>query len=135
LELEFDREQAQQKHPHNKRCQHGCHDNRRISQHHGVFHPSGFAFKQISSRLNQNGLVRFQIFLDGFYAVAGIGDPDGVGLAQFVMHQQFANHSHLKIGFWHPPELTGFQRLLANAVGRLNFYHGSFCALIFCYTS
>jgi hypothetical protein len=75
------------------------------------------------AQLNQDGLVRFQIFLDGLYAVARIGDADGVGLAQFVMHQQFADHSHLKISFRHPPELAGFQRLLADATGRLGFCH------------
>src|SRR5208282_4956755 len=32
--------------------------------------------KEICQCLNQDGLVRFQIFLDGLYAVAGIGDAD-----------------------------------------------------------
>jgi hypothetical protein len=36
--------------------------------------------KQIAPRLNQDGLVRFQIFLNGFYALAEIGDANGVGL-------------------------------------------------------
>ena len=42
-------------------------------------------------RSSQDGLVRFQIFLNGLDAIAGIGDADGVGPAEFVMHQQFAD--------------------------------------------
>jgi hypothetical protein len=80
--------------------------------------------EKISLRLNQNRFIRFQIFLDGFYSVAGIGDADGVGLAKFVMHEQFADHSDLKIRLGHAPDLTGFQRFLGNAAGRFNFYHG-----------
>ena len=42
--------------------------------------------------LNQDGLLRFQIFLNGFYAIAGIGDADGVGLAQFaIIHWDIAS--------------------------------------------
>jgi hypothetical protein len=85
--------------------------------------------------LSQDGLLGFQIFFNGFYAIAGIGDADGVVPAQFVMHQQFANHSHFKFCFRHAPELTGFQVLLANAAGRLDFCHGPSCALSFGYTS
>jgi len=69
----------------------------------------------ILRRLNQDGLVRFQIFLNGFYAIARIGDPDGVRLAQFVMHQQFADHSHLEVCMRHAPKLTRFQNWSANA--------------------
>jgi hypothetical protein len=87
--------------------------------------------KQISPHLNQDGFVGLEIFLDGLDAVAGIGDTDGVGLAQLVMHEEFADHSHLKIRLSHSPELAGFQRLLAGTAGWLNFYHGEFCALIF----
>jgi len=65
--------------------------------------------------LNQNSFVRFQIFLDGLDTVAGIGDTDGVGLAEFVMHEEFADHSHLKICFRHAPNLTGFEWFLDNA--------------------
>jgi hypothetical protein len=57
-------------------------------------------------------------------------DADGVGFAQFVMHQQFANHDHLKIRLRHAPELTGFQGLLGDAVRRPAFIHGPFCALL-----
>jgi len=57
--------------------------------------------------LNQDRLFRLQEFLNGFYVVAGIWDADGVGPAQFVMHQQFTYHSHPKIRFRHVPELTG----------------------------
>jgi hypothetical protein len=67
--------------------------------------------KQIPPDLNQYGFVRFQIFFDGFYAIARISHTDGIGLAQFVMHQQLANHSHLKIRLGHTPDLTGFQGL------------------------
>ena len=82
--------------------------------------------------LSQDGLLCFQIFLNGFYEIAGIGDADGVGLAQFVMHQQFANHSHLKIRFRHAPELTGCQGLLAvNAARSFGFFHGQSCDLTF----
>jgi hypothetical protein len=81
--------------------------------------------------LRQDGLLGFQIFFNGFYAIAGIGDADGVGPAQFVMHQQLANHDHLKIRFRHAPELSGFQGLLANAGRRLDFLHGQSCALTF----
>jgi hypothetical protein len=88
---------------------------------------------EISSKkwLSQDGLLRFEIFLDGFYAIAGIGDADGVESAQFVMHQQFANHEHLEIRFRHAPELTGFQGLLSNAGRSLDFLHGPSCALTF----
>jgi hypothetical protein len=78
--------------------------------------------------LSQNSLLRFQILLNGFYAVAGVGDADGVGLAQFVMHQQFANHSHSKIRIGHVPELTGCQKGLNNAARSLDFLHGRSCA-------
>ncbi|MGH7979735.1 MAG: hypothetical protein ACREE6_10200, partial [Limisphaerales bacterium] len=85
----------------------------------------------ISTDLNEDGFVRFQKFLDGFYSIAGIGDAKGVWFTQFVMHQQFANHSHLKICFRHPPDLTGFQRLLAGAASRLDFCHNEHhCASI-----
>jgi hypothetical protein len=83
----------------------------------------------ISICSNQDGLVRLEIFLDGLDAVAGIGHADGVGLAEFVMHEEFADHPDLKIGLGHAPELAGFQGLLAGAAGRFNFYHGSSCAL------
>jgi hypothetical protein len=83
------------------------------------------------SASSQDGLPGFQIFLNGFYAIAGIGDADGVGLAQFVMHQQFANHSHFKFCFRHAPELAGFQGLLVNAAGRFDIFHGQYCPLIF----
>jgi hypothetical protein len=80
--------------------------------------------------LSQHSLLRFQILLDGFDAIAGMGDADGVGLAQFVMHEQFPNHDHQKIRFRHAPELTGFQGWLANAPGRLYFFHVPSCAMI-----
>jgi hypothetical protein len=83
-----------------------------------------------SSALSQDGLLRLQIFLNDFYTIAGMGDADGVRLAQFVMHQQFANHHHLQIRFHHAPELTGFQEWWANAVRSYAFIHGPFCALI-----
>jgi hypothetical protein len=86
-----------------------------------------FLEKRVSS---QDGLLRSEIFLNGFDAIAGIGDADGVGLGQFVMHQQFANHEHLKIRFRHAPELAGGQWLLANAARGLDFFHGQFCAFI-----
>ena len=73
--------------------------------------------------LSQHSLLRFQIFLDGFDAIAGMGDADGVGLAQFVMHEQFPNHDHQKIRFRHAPELTGFQELLADGARGLIFFH------------
>jgi len=81
--------------------------------------------------LREDGLLRFQIFLNGFYASDGIGAADGVRLDQFVMHQQFANHSHSKIRSRHAPELTGCQRLLNNAARSLDFLHGRCCALTF----
>jgi hypothetical protein len=58
---------------------------------------------------NQDRLVLFQIFLHGRFATDGVGNSDGIGLGQFVMHQPFANESHPEIHFRHPPELTGFQ--------------------------
>jgi hypothetical protein len=79
-------------------------------------------------RLNQNRLVRLQIFLNGFYAIAGIGDPDGARLAQFVMHQQFANHAYLESCFRHAPDLTGFQWLQMNATNQPDFAHARVCA-------
>jgi hypothetical protein len=84
-----------------------------------------------SIELNEDGLLRFQISLNGSYAIAGIGDAAGVGLAQFVMDQQFANHSDLKIAFRHAPELTGCQRGLNNAARSLDFLHGQSCAYAF----
>jgi hypothetical protein len=83
------------------------------------------------SLLNQDGLLCFQIFLNGFYGTAGIGAADGVRLNQFIMHQQFANYSHPKIRFGHAPELTGCQGWLNNAVRSLDFLHGQSCALTF----
>jgi hypothetical protein len=73
--------------------------------------------------LNQNGLVILQIFFDGGYAAAGIGDPEGVRFAQFVMHQQFANHSNPEMGFRHVPDLTRFQGLWATAAARFALSH------------
>ena len=73
--------------------------------------------------LNQNGLVLLQIFFDGCYAAAGIGDPEGVRFAQFVMHQQFANHSNPEMGLRHVPDLTRFQGLRATAPARFAFTH------------
>jgi hypothetical protein len=80
--------------------------------------------KANSLRLNQDGVVLFQIFLNGFYAFARIGNAGCVGLAQFVMYEQFADHCHLKVCVRHTPELTGFQRLLGNAARQLDFDHG-----------
>ncbi|HXR03620.1 MAG TPA: hypothetical protein VN836_02810 [Verrucomicrobiae bacterium] len=85
--------------------------------------------------LHQNRVVHLQIFLDGFYAIAGIGNPNGVWLAQVVMHQQFADHSHAETGFWHAPHLTGFQRLQTNATNRPDLPHVLACAGIFNYAS
>ena len=67
---------------------------------------------QNRTRLNQNGLVRFQIFVDGFNAVDGIGDADGIRFSQFVMHQQFAHHGYPENCLSHTPDLTICQRLL-----------------------
>jgi hypothetical protein len=39
------------------------------------------------------------------------------------MHQPFANEFHPEIQFCHSPDLTGFQRLQANAACRLYFPH------------
>jgi hypothetical protein len=64
---------------------------------------------------NQDRLVLFQIFLHGRFATDGVGNSDGGGLGQLVMHQRFANESHPKIHFRHPPELTGFQWLQTNS--------------------
>jgi len=65
------------------------------------------AAKENHQSLDQNSLLRFQISLNGSYAIAGIGDAAGVRLAQFIMHQQFANHPHSKFRIRHAPELTG----------------------------
>jgi hypothetical protein len=73
--------------------------------------------------------VILQIFFDGGYAAAGIGDPDGVRFAQFVMHQQFANHCNPEMSFRHMPDLTSFQGLLATAAAQLAFAHNSYPAL------
>jgi hypothetical protein len=81
--------------------------------------------------LCQDGPLRFQKFLNVFYGITGIGDADGVGLAEFVMDQQFANHSHLQIPFRHAPELTSSQRGLNNAERSFVFLHGRSCALTF----
>jgi hypothetical protein len=72
--------------------------------------------------------VVLQIFLNGFDATAGIGDPEGVRFAQFVMDQQFANHSNLEMGFRHVPDLTSFQGSRAKAAARLAFFHDLSCA-------
>jgi hypothetical protein len=77
----------------------------------------------------QDGLLGSQIFLNGFYAIAGIGDAHSVDSAQFVMHQQFAHRDHLKIRLRHAPELARFQRLLGSAASRLVFCHGLSCTL------
>ncbi len=58
---------------------------------------------------NQDGLVLFQIFLNGRYPTAGVGASDGVGFGELVMHQQLANEPHPEIQFCHSPDLTGFQ--------------------------
>jgi hypothetical protein len=64
---------------------------------------------------NQDRLVLFEIFLHGGFTTDGVGNSDGVGLGQLVMHQCFANESHPEIHFRHPPELTGFQWLQTNS--------------------
>jgi len=61
----------------------------------------------------RTALFFFKIFLNGRYTTAGVGASDGVGFGEFVMHQQFANHSHAEIQFCHSPDLTGFQWLQA----------------------
>jgi hypothetical protein len=75
-----------------------------------------------SSRLSQDGLVRFQIFLNGFYPIAGSGDPFGVRLAQLVMYQQFADRLHTEMRIRHTPDLTGCQWLPTNAANHLCFH-------------
>ncbi|HLZ53157.1 MAG TPA: hypothetical protein VKS19_01645 [Verrucomicrobiae bacterium] len=72
---------------------------------------------------NQNGLVPFQKFLNGASAANGVGNSDGVGLGQFVMHQPFADEAHLEIQSRHPPDLTGFQWLRPNPTCGLGFAH------------
>jgi hypothetical protein len=95
----------------------------------------GRSDKSSLKQLSQNGLLAFQIFLNGFDAIAGIGNADGVVPAQFVVNQQFANHNHLKIRLLHAPELPCCQGLLGDAGRGLRFLHGSSCALTFDLTS
>jgi hypothetical protein len=80
------------------------------------------------NELSQDGLLRFQMYLNGFYGIDGIEAADGVGLDQFVMHKQFANHGHSKIRSRHAPKLTGGQRLLDNVARGRDFLHGQSCA-------
>jgi hypothetical protein len=130
-ELAFDHQQAQKKHTYNQCRRHSSDDNpENRSVPWGVI-PIGFRAEEIPQRSSQDGFVRLQIFFDGLDRVAGIGDADGVWLAEFVMHEQFADHSHLKIRIGHAPELAVFQWLLANAWSGLNFYHAQCCALTF----
>jgi hypothetical protein len=76
---------------------------------------------------NQNGLVLFQIFLNGRSAADGVGNSDGIGLGQFIMDQPLTDESHLKIQSRHPPDLTGFQWLQTNSARGLNFSHVAVC--------
>jgi hypothetical protein len=78
----------------------------------------------------QDGFVFFQKRLNGFDAAAGIGDPDGVGLPQFVIHEQLAHPAYEQIRVRHAPKLTRFQRWLDNAISRLDFDHVLSCAYI-----
>jgi len=82
-------------------------------------------------KLSQDGLVCFQIFLNGLDAVARMGDAHGVVPTQFVMHQQFAHHDYLKFRLRHVPMLAGDEDLLANRAGVLDFFHGPCCAFAF----
>jgi hypothetical protein len=77
--------------------------------------------------LNQNSFVIFQVFFDGGYAAARIRNAEGVRFAQFVMYQQFANHSNPEMGLRHVPDLTRFQRLWAKAAAQLAISHGLCC--------
>jgi hypothetical protein len=86
---------------------------------------------RLTSRLNQDGLVVLEIFFDGLDAVAGIGYADCVGLAEFVVNEKFADHSHLKVRLGHAPQLAGFQRFLVDAAGWFYIPHARACALMF----
>lgn len=68
--------------------------------------------------------MRFQIFFDVGNAVDGIGDADGVRLAQFVMHQQFAHQGHSENPLSHAPDLS-FGQLQWRAEGKyfVHFYY------------
>jgi hypothetical protein len=94
----------------------------------GDFH--GTSVETSLTRSSQDGLVLFQVFLNGFDAIAGIGHADGIGLAELVMDEQLADRLHTEMSIRHAPELAGFQWLI-NVANRLGFYHGSSCALTF----
>jgi hypothetical protein len=78
---------------------------------------------------SQDGFVRFEIFLDGVDGAAGIGHADGIRLAEFVMHEEFADHADLKVRAGHAPDLTGDETVRTNTRGAGNFYHAVSCAL------
>jgi hypothetical protein len=78
---------------------------------------------------SQDGFIGFKIFLDGVDGAAGIGDADSIGLAEFVMHEEFADHADMEIGTGHMPNLTGDKSVRTNARGARNFYHAVSCAL------
>ena len=73
--------------------------------------------------LNQDRPVLFQIFFHGRPAGDGIGNSNGVGLGQFIMHQPLAHESNPEIQFGHAPELTGFQWFQTKAGRKLGFSH------------
>jgi hypothetical protein len=76
----------------------------------------------------QNGLVLLEIFFHGRLGTDGIGRSDGVGLGQFVMHQQFADESNLQVQLRHAPDLAGFQRLQTGTASQLDVPHARVCA-------
>ena len=77
--------------------------------------------------LSQGSLVCFQILLNGFNAVARVAGVEGIGLSQFVMHEQLAHHDYMQVCFSHAPELTSCQMWSDNAIHRIKFYHVISC--------
>src|SRR5665213_1769935 len=82
------------------------------------------------SCLDEDGLVLLEEFFDGGDAADGVGNPDGVGLGELVVDEQFADRFHLEIEFGHAPDLAVCQWLPADARGRLVFNHVPACAII-----
>jgi hypothetical protein len=89
----------------------------------GADRPFRLSFGDRGLLPHEDSLVLLQIFLHGRFGTAGVGDANSIGLGQFVVDQQFADHSHLEIHFGHAPDLTFGEGLEAGAACGLDFTH------------
>ena len=76
---------------------------------------------------HEDSLVLFEKFFDVRFAANGVGNADGIVLAELVMNEELTNHVHLKIRLRHAPNLAVSQWFHARARSGFGLNHNTFC--------